>query len=262
MLENGDYVFTIYDTYGDGICCSYGEGFYEVSTADGTVLASGGEFGLDESTPFSLGGGRDESTSVFNINDGSSEFVPGSRDIIFELCFEYYGTDYCFQTTDLSITIYGFVDGDLVCGWVYAVDAINMIYSDPSETACANAGGSGTEDVTVDHAAGWNMVSVAVGTDANGVGDLFSGFIGGTLYEYPYNAVEALNLGQGYWLRFDSDGSDTQTGEPVDDLGINLSAGWNLIGSVTNEAGIGDPDGVVIGGTPVSYTHLTLPTKA
>jgi hypothetical protein len=255
LLEDGDYTFTIYDAWGDGICCAYGEGMYEVSLDDGTVIASGGEFTDMESTPFTLGGGRDESVSVFNINDGSSEFVPGSRDIIFELCFEYYGTDYCFQTADLGITIYGFADGDLVCGWVYAIDAVNGIYSEASETVCANAGGSGTVDVTVDHATGWNMVSVAVGTDANGVGDLFSGFVGGTLYEYPYNAVEALNLGQGYWLRFDSDGSDTQSGEPVDDLGISLSAGWNLIGSVSGNAGIGDPDGVVIGGTLYGYPY-------
>ena len=255
ILEDGDYTFTIYDAYGDGICCTYGEGMYEVSFDDGTVIASGGEFTDMESTPFTVGGARDENTSVFNISDGSSESVPGSRDIIFELCFSYYGTDYCFQTGGLSITIYGFADGDLVCGWVYAIETANGIYSDASEEACANAGGSGTVDVTVDHASGWNMVSVAVGTDANGVDDLFSGHIGGTLYEYPYNAVEALNLGQGYWLRFDSDGSDTQTGEPVDDLGISLSAGWNLIGSVSDNAGIGDPDGVVIGGTLYGYPY-------
>ena len=38
---NGCYVFTINDSYGDGICCSYGNGSYSVSY-DGTVIGSGG----------------------------------------------------------------------------------------------------------------------------------------------------------------------------------------------------------------------------
>ena len=37
----GCYVFTINDSYGDGICCSYGNGSYSVSY-DGNVMGSGG----------------------------------------------------------------------------------------------------------------------------------------------------------------------------------------------------------------------------
>ncbi|MBP5401045.1 MAG: Omp28-related outer membrane protein [Bacteroidales bacterium] len=38
---NGCYLFIINDSYGDGICCSYGNGSYSVSY-DGTVMGSGG----------------------------------------------------------------------------------------------------------------------------------------------------------------------------------------------------------------------------
>lgn len=38
---SGCYVFTINDSYGDGICCSYGNGSYSVSY-DGTVMGTGG----------------------------------------------------------------------------------------------------------------------------------------------------------------------------------------------------------------------------
>ena len=38
------YTFVIYDTGGDGICCSNGEGYYTLSTDDGTVIYSGGDF--------------------------------------------------------------------------------------------------------------------------------------------------------------------------------------------------------------------------
>lgn len=53
-LTDGDYTFTIFDSYGDGICCSYGNGSYSLSFGQ-TVLASGASFQSSEATPFSLG---------------------------------------------------------------------------------------------------------------------------------------------------------------------------------------------------------------
>lgn len=53
-LPDGCYTFTINDAYGDGICCSYGNGSYSVTGASGT-LASGGSFSSSESTEFCLG---------------------------------------------------------------------------------------------------------------------------------------------------------------------------------------------------------------
>lgn len=55
MLPPGTYTFTIFDAFGDGICCAYGNGEYEV-TLDGVVIASGdGDFGADEtSAPFEV----------------------------------------------------------------------------------------------------------------------------------------------------------------------------------------------------------------
>lgn len=51
-LPDGCYDFIIYDSYGDGICCGYGQGSYQVTDADGAVLASGGSFTSSESTNF------------------------------------------------------------------------------------------------------------------------------------------------------------------------------------------------------------------
>ncbi len=52
-LEETCYDFTMNDSYGDGMCCRYGEGSYEL-TYDGTVLASGGEFDDSETTSFCI----------------------------------------------------------------------------------------------------------------------------------------------------------------------------------------------------------------
>ncbi len=54
-VTDGDYTFTINDTYGDGICCQYGSGSYNL-VLGGSSVANGGNFNSTESTTFSLGG--------------------------------------------------------------------------------------------------------------------------------------------------------------------------------------------------------------
>lgn len=53
-LDAGCYTFKIKDAYGDGMCCSYGNGSYTV-TSNGTTFASGGTFGASQSTNFCVG---------------------------------------------------------------------------------------------------------------------------------------------------------------------------------------------------------------
>ena len=52
--QNSNVTFTIYDSYGDGICCSYGIGSYDVDVC-GSTVASGGNFNFQESTSFNVG---------------------------------------------------------------------------------------------------------------------------------------------------------------------------------------------------------------
>ena len=52
-LEEGEWKFVIYDSWGSGICCYAGEGHYNV-TSNGALIAEGGEFEDDESTTFSI----------------------------------------------------------------------------------------------------------------------------------------------------------------------------------------------------------------
>ena len=50
-VPQGRYTFIINDSYGDGICCGYGNGSYEVRMGS-NIKASGGAFGGTESTTF------------------------------------------------------------------------------------------------------------------------------------------------------------------------------------------------------------------
>jgi uncharacterized cupin superfamily protein len=54
-IDVGEYIFTIYDTYGDGICCSYGEGWYSLKVGDDEVmLQNGGLFDNRQRTSFDV----------------------------------------------------------------------------------------------------------------------------------------------------------------------------------------------------------------
>lgn len=53
-LASGCYTFTIFDSYGDGICCAYGNGSYSISCSNGTVIKSGGDFGSEDSVFFCI----------------------------------------------------------------------------------------------------------------------------------------------------------------------------------------------------------------
>lgn len=48
-IANGDcFEVAVYDSYGDGMCCSYGNGGYTLTGPSGQVVATGGQFGSAE----------------------------------------------------------------------------------------------------------------------------------------------------------------------------------------------------------------------
>lgn len=55
-LPDGCYDFTINDSFGDGICCAYGNGSYSLSGSG--VSVSGGSFASSETSNFCVGGGN------------------------------------------------------------------------------------------------------------------------------------------------------------------------------------------------------------
>lgn len=82
-LADGCYDFTMYDAYGDGICCNYGQGSYSLTDdSDGTVLASGGQFTSTDATNFCVNGNSNPplsasasanaNVSCFGGSDGSA----------------------------------------------------------------------------------------------------------------------------------------------------------------------------------------------
>jgi len=56
ISQGGCYTFRIIDGYGDGICCTQGQGHYSLTTASGQVIIEGGDYEHGESVAFKLQG--------------------------------------------------------------------------------------------------------------------------------------------------------------------------------------------------------------
>ena len=85
-IEVGDcFAFVIHDTYGDGICCDYGDGYYVVTDSDDTEIFSGGDFGFDETTEFNsvlstgISIGQAENIQVYPNPTNGQLFLKGTE---------------------------------------------------------------------------------------------------------------------------------------------------------------------------------------
>lgn len=67
LPAGGCYTFTIFDSFGDGICCGYGQGQYAV-VYEGEVVGTGGNFNSQESVVLGDGG------STFTIAFGGNTY--------------------------------------------------------------------------------------------------------------------------------------------------------------------------------------------
>jgi hypothetical protein len=79
-LAAGNYTFTINDTYGDGICCTYGNGSYVLKDASGTTLVSGSTFTSSMTHNFSVGGAKtargEESVGIMSTESRAKMIYP------------------------------------------------------------------------------------------------------------------------------------------------------------------------------------------
>ena len=74
------YTFEIVDSYGDGICCFSGDGYYELTTDDGTVIVNGGAYGFGEETYIS-----NETLSVDEFSASSIRVFPNPASEILQI---------------------------------------------------------------------------------------------------------------------------------------------------------------------------------
>jgi Zn-dependent metalloprotease len=102
-LAAGDYTFTINDSYGDGICCSYGSGSYTFSSG-ATTIVNGGTFGSSEITGFCVEGGGDTQAPSVPTNLSASNTTQTTTDLSWNASSDNIGvTGYEVFSNSVSI---------------------------------------------------------------------------------------------------------------------------------------------------------------
>jgi len=234
------------DADGDGMwdgCCDPEYG----GNCDGLVAGESSDETYD--AKLALLGPGIHGRVINNLSDLGVQRMPRDHNlryeyVTFDLVVNYGGTYYNFQTFWNTVTVNFWTEGEEACAVVHAISD-EGVNSEASNEACGTASCSSETDVAVDHSGGWNMLSLAVGTDMDGVDDVFGGAV--AVYGYPYSeTVTNVENGAGYWVRYESAGSSTQTGAPVEELSVGVSEGWNLIGSISEDAGISDSEEIVL----------------
>jgi len=113
----------------------------------------------------------------------------------------------------------------------------------------------------------WNMVGLPLYTSNSEYQILFPESVENTLFSFSgggYAQEDQLIPGKGYWLRFQSNGVTTLSGQTINELSIELSEGWNLISGVSelvNIISIHDPNQLIIEGTIFGFTDGYSPTE-
>jgi hypothetical protein len=95
-LEAGCYIFNITDSYGDGLCCEYGEGSWQILDGDGDVISSSnGEFEDSETDQFCT-----DEASIDYITSSIKSIYPNPASTI--LSIELQQTEGVIVVTDAS----------------------------------------------------------------------------------------------------------------------------------------------------------------
>ena len=165
-----------------------------------------------------------------------------------------------YQSSDLTLTI----DAQGLNSGNYS-GYIHLLTNDPDEPSIyinvSVTVVTGFITVEVDVNQGWNLVSLPVTTDQTDVLSIFPNAISETLYKFEngYIQQDSMNLGEGYWLRFNESEQSSINGDQINSLPIFVSEGWNLIGGISTEVSssmIVDPDSILIPNTMYGFDNL------
>ncbi len=103
-----------------------------------------------------------------------------------------------------------------------------------SLTYCFGRQSSPTDSARVHLNPGWNLSSVPLRPADPRVSQLFSpSHVTAFAYAGDYLNAESLSVGNGYWLKPDSGTTQTIPGSFVIDDTVPVTAGWNMIGSIS-----------------------------
>ncbi|HZY09908.1 MAG TPA: YCF48-related protein, partial [Bacteroidota bacterium] len=119
---------------------------------------------------------------------------------------------------------------------------------------------------------GWNIVSLPLNstTDYRKVNVFTTAISEAFGYNNSYFLAETLSTGRGYWLKYLNDHTIALEGTPVEVDTMNITTGWNMIGSITRPVAITsivqNPPNIILGNiysftSGYTITDSILPAK-
>jgi hypothetical protein len=114
-------------------------------------------------------------------------------------------------------------------------------------------------ELSISYSENWNMIGLPLSVDNPDAQFLFPESVENTLFTFAgggYSQESILNSGIGYWLRFQSDGTSTISGQSLDELSIELTNDWNMISGISQMVSVNtiyDPDQLIIDGTVYGF---------
>lgn len=197
-LTDGEYTFTISDAYGDGICCSYGSGSYNL-LIEGVSVANGGSFGASESTNFSVGttngggsgGGSSELTGYYASANGLSGYMLKTElyNIIKNHNTQSYGDLWTFYISYTSDSYYE-NDGSILDMYSENPNGSDAYSYTAGSDQCGSYSGEGS-CYNREHAFPRSWFGGAVSPMNTDVHHVFAtdGYVNGRRSSYPYGDV-------------------------------------------------------------------------
>ncbi len=278
-LNDGCYEFNIFDSYGDGICCSYGSGSYTLRDASNNVLASGGNFGSSETTPFCLSsGGGDTTPPTAPTNLTASNTTTTTTDLSWNASSDNVGVDgyYVYvngnnigSVAGTAATITGLTPSTTYSMYVTAFDAASN-ESSPSNTVqvttLSDGGGGCTPGVQSSNSfetgwEGWSdggsdcrrysgsrswdgSYSIEIRDNSGAASSTTSGAY--DLSEFSSVEVEfyfyanSMENGEDFWVRYSSNGGSTWSTVAAYARGSSFNNNTFYVATVTLNAGTYD----------------------
>ncbi len=145
---------------------------------------------------------------------------------------------------------------------------LEIASNDPDENPLEIAlSGSGVAPTfTVDIIPGWNLLSLPLDPADRFYQSVYPGATDNTLFFYDngYLSGSELSTCKGFWLQFSASQAVEISGSPITQCVIDLAAGWNMIGGVSDTvplASVSDPDGIIDGATLYEYSGSYTPSQ-
>ena len=192
----GAYKLTVYDTFGDGMCCGFGNGGYSIYVDD-VLVANGGDFFFEVVTAVVIeGGGQGTVVTEYNTGWNLVGLPVETEDSSYESLFP----------TAFSGSLYSFDGG---YSEVEQLENGAGYWLRFQEGGTVEFSGGMFDEISVPVDGGWNIVS-GPSEDAS-LSDPDGLVYDGTVYGFngTYENTDIFEPGKGYWLRSSDSGTIT-----------------------------------------------------